>query len=177
MIKRNPYASANIPDGSITNIKLSSNCVQSVNILNGTILGTDICGNTITGSNIANGTIVRSKFAELTANLTIHNADTSTARLNYKINLISAGPTITAYTNFPMGGVGVGMTHNVRVCIPDITTVIAVEINPDDIIVSSSVVGAGAIQEGTFVDNTLYFTFDPAGYDNIEIGFEVEVDS
>lgn len=164
-----------ISGGTIKGSNISEGTITSYNILDGTILGTDISGATIQGSNIADGAITRAKLSELTANLIIHNAFTSTAVLHYNIKLNNAG-TITNYFDFPMGGIGNGMTHSVRVCIPNITTQIKVEIDPEDISVLSAVVGSGGIQVGTFTDDTLTFTFDAGGYNNIEIGFTIEVD-
>ena len=172
-ISRN-WSNAYIHDISATNISVSGNIIpldtSSSDLGSLTKRWRNIYVNDLSVITI-NGQAY-SKLAELTTNLIIHNADTSTARLYYKIKLINAG-TITAYTNFPIGGVGSGMTHSVRVCIPNIATIIGVEIDPQDINILSSVVSAGAIPYGEFVDETLSFTFDPAGYDNIEIGFEV----
>lgn len=164
-----------ISGGTIKGGNISEGTITSYNILNGTILGTDISGDTIQGSNIADGAITRKKLSELTANLIIHNSTTSTAVLYHSIKLDNSG-TITTYTDFPMGGIGIGMSRSVRVCIPNFTTIIKVELDPQDINVLSAVVGSGGIQVGTFQDDTLSFTFDPTGYDNIEIGFAIEAD-
>ena len=164
-----------IINGAVTHAKLSSDCVQSHNIVDGTILGTDICGNTITSTNIANGAILRSKLSELTTNLMIYNADTSTAKLDYTINLSTAG-NITNYFNYPLGALGIGMTHSLRVCVPSITTEITVVVDTDNISVTDAQVYSGGTQVGTFTDDALTFTLDSAGYDNIQIGFIITPD-
>ena len=163
------WSNAYIRDLSVSNISVSgnifipSNSINSSHIINGSILTEDICNNTIT----------RNKLSELTTNLMIFNSDTSTTTLEYTITLNTAG-TITTYFNYPWGGIGIGMIHSVRVCIPSITTQISVLIDTDGKSVSANEVFNGAIQVGTFTDNTLTFTFDPDGYDNIQIGFVIE---
>jgi hypothetical protein len=160
-------------NGSGVGIGLTANSVNSSHIIDGSILGTDICNNTITSSKIANGAIVRTKLSELTTNLMIYNSVTSTTTLGYSIILNTAG-TLSTYFFVMMGGIGIGMTHSVRVCIPNITTQIGVQIDTDGKNVSANQVYSGAIQVGTFTDNTLFFTLDPDGYDNIQIGFAIE---
>lgn len=164
MIKKR---SASITDGSITGTKIAD----------GSITGTNIANTTITGTNIANGTISRGKLSELTTNLMIYNSDTSTAKLDYTINLYPAGGNITTYFNYPLGAIGIGMTHSIRVCVPSITTEIKVVIDTDNVVVTNSQVYSGATQVGTFTDDTLTFTLDSAGYDNIQIGFAVTPDA
>ena len=103
----------------------------------------------------------------------IFNSNTSTTTLAYTIKLNTSG-TVTTYFNYPMVGIGRGMTHSVRVCIPSITTQIGVQIDTDNKTITDYQIYSGAIQDGTFTDNTLTFTFDPNGYDNIQIGFSID---
>ena len=159
----NSVNSSHIQDGAIT----------SAHIVDGTILGSDISNEAITQYKIADGAIVRSKLSELTTNLMIFNSNTSTTTLAYTIKLNTSG-TVTTYFNYPMVGIGIGMTHSVRVCIPNITTQIAVQIDTDNKTITDYQIYSGAIQDGTFTDNTLTFTFDPNGYDNIQIGFSID---
>lgn len=138
--------------------------------------GSQITNGSIATADIADGAITRAKLSELTTNLIIHNASTSTEILYYNIKLNNAG-TITNYFDFPMFGVGIGMAHSVRLCVPNITTEVKVELDPQDINVLAAITGSGGLQVGTFDDDTLTFTLDPGGYNNIEIAFTIEADT
>ena len=138
----------------------------------GSGVGVGLTANSVNSSHIIDGAIVRSKLSELTTNLIIYNSDTSTTTLSYTIKLNTAG-TVSNYFSDTTGGIGIGMTHSLRVCIPSITTQIGVKIYTDNKTVTANQIYSGAIQAGTFIDDMLVFTLDPAGYDNIQIGFVV----
>lgn len=132
--------------------------IDSSQIVNGTIAAADI----------ANGTITRAKLSELTTNLMIFNSSTSTTGLDYTIKLDGA-----EYFIYPIGPIGIGMAHSVRVCIPSITTQIAVEIDTDGKTVTNTNVYMGATQVGTFTSSTLTFTLNASANDNVQIGFVI----
>ena len=164
-----PYSGS----GSGSGVGLTANSVNSSHIQDGSILGTDICNNTITGDKIANGTIERLKLSELTTNLMIYNFNTSTTTLGYTIYLYD-GFTNTIYFIDMTGGIRIGMTHSVRVCIPNITYRIKVQLDTDNETITDNQIYSGAIQVGPFQDNTLTFRFNEDDYDNIQIGFAIE---
>ena len=158
----NSVNSSHIQDGAIT----------SAHIVDGTILGTDICNNTITGDNIANGTIERPKLSERTTNLMIFNSNTSSTTLAYTITLTTSG-TDTLYFSSSLGGIGVGMTHSLRVCVPSLTTEIAVQLVDTSRKTITADPVSGAILVRPFQNDTLTFRLHHTNYDNIQIGFRV----
>ena len=132
--------------------------IDSSQIVNGTIAAADI----------ANGAITRSKLSELTTNLMIFNSHTSTTTLDYTVKV--GGDT---YFIYPIGPIGIGMAHSLRVCIPNIATQIALELDTDGKTVTNTNVYMGATIVGTYTSSTLTFTLDSAGYDNVQIGIVI----
>uniref|UniRef100_A0A6C0H4M0 Tail fiber protein n=1 Tax=viral metagenome TaxID=1070528 RepID=A0A6C0H4M0_9ZZZZ len=159
-IAANAVTNTRIDDGAVTHTKLSSDCIQSHNIVDGTILLQDLSSSLQTILNNAK----RPK-----ANLIIHNSATSTTTLGYSIELYDDGTLIPYFITAQP--IGIGLTHNIFMNLPNITTLIRVIVDTDNTQITDNAVISGATQVGTFFDDALTFTLDE-GSDNIQIGFE-----